>query len=233
MLLLDVPYEEKDEAKSLGARWNIDLKKWYVEKKEDYIKFNKWLCPDTEEFFILCDYIYIVVGERECFKCKKKTRVVGLGFDNYLGCYREWKDDDDKVGKLEIEEVFNGDDIHIEKFPEDISSEILDTIKNNFNFKVKYSKTTETSELSNCCENCGTLQGDFFIFHEVGSPFYIENKEQAEKLRLYKVKLKYDYLYNGDFGYGSEDYLIKQCAKITKVTEKDNLDEILKKDKMN
>lgn len=26
MLLLNVPYEEKDEAKSLGAKWNPELK---------------------------------------------------------------------------------------------------------------------------------------------------------------------------------------------------------------
>lgn len=31
MLLLNVPYEEKDEAKSLGAKWNPELKKWYIQ----------------------------------------------------------------------------------------------------------------------------------------------------------------------------------------------------------
>ena len=30
-LIIDVPYAEKDEAKSLGAKWNPNLKKWYVE----------------------------------------------------------------------------------------------------------------------------------------------------------------------------------------------------------
>lgn len=38
-LLLDVPYSEKDEAKKLGARWNPELKKWYVEDKKNYAKF--------------------------------------------------------------------------------------------------------------------------------------------------------------------------------------------------
>jgi hypothetical protein len=36
MLLLNVPYEEKDEAKALGARWNADIKKWYVFSGKDY-----------------------------------------------------------------------------------------------------------------------------------------------------------------------------------------------------
>ena len=42
MLLLNVPYAEKDEAKSLGAKWNPKLKKWYVTNSKDYYKFIKW-----------------------------------------------------------------------------------------------------------------------------------------------------------------------------------------------
>ena len=40
-LILNVPYSEKDQAKSLGARWNPELKKWYVERRKDYNKFIK------------------------------------------------------------------------------------------------------------------------------------------------------------------------------------------------
>lgn len=43
VLFLDVPYKEKDEAKLLGARWNPEMKKWYVEKRFDYPKFAKWI----------------------------------------------------------------------------------------------------------------------------------------------------------------------------------------------
>jgi len=28
-IYLDVPYEEKDEAKALGAKWHVSKKKWY------------------------------------------------------------------------------------------------------------------------------------------------------------------------------------------------------------
>ena len=40
MLLLNVPYEEKDEAKALGARWRPDHKKWSVLSGRDYYKFD-------------------------------------------------------------------------------------------------------------------------------------------------------------------------------------------------
>ena len=43
MLILNDPFNEKDEVKKLGARWNPDIKKWYIHKREDYYKFAKWM----------------------------------------------------------------------------------------------------------------------------------------------------------------------------------------------
>ena len=39
---LTVPFAEKDQAKSLGARWNADKKKWYVPAGVDLTPFKKW-----------------------------------------------------------------------------------------------------------------------------------------------------------------------------------------------
>ena len=35
MLLLDVPYGEKDTVKALGAKWNPEIKRWYVKNRSD------------------------------------------------------------------------------------------------------------------------------------------------------------------------------------------------------
>ncbi len=40
---LKVPFKEKDEAKSFGARWNPDGKHWYVPIGVDTAPFEKWL----------------------------------------------------------------------------------------------------------------------------------------------------------------------------------------------
>ena len=58
MLLLDVRYEEKEEAKKLGAKWNPTLKKWYVQKREDYPKFAKWILKQGS--MVVCDAIYVL-----------------------------------------------------------------------------------------------------------------------------------------------------------------------------
>ena len=40
---LKVPFNEKDQAKSLGARWNAEAKLWYVPQGVDATLFEKWL----------------------------------------------------------------------------------------------------------------------------------------------------------------------------------------------
>ena len=39
---LKVPFNEKDQAKSLGARWNAESKHWYVPQGVDAAPFEKW-----------------------------------------------------------------------------------------------------------------------------------------------------------------------------------------------
>ena len=40
---LKVPFNEKDQAKTLGARWNAEAKLWYVPQGVDAAPFEKWL----------------------------------------------------------------------------------------------------------------------------------------------------------------------------------------------
>jgi hypothetical protein len=39
---LKVPFNEKDQAKALGARWNAESKHWYVPQGVDATPFEKW-----------------------------------------------------------------------------------------------------------------------------------------------------------------------------------------------
>ena len=43
--ILNVPFEEKDEAKELGARWDPEIKKWFIPKENDATPFEKWINP--------------------------------------------------------------------------------------------------------------------------------------------------------------------------------------------
>ncbi|MDB5958339.1 DUF5710 domain-containing protein [Ramlibacter sp.] len=43
---LNCPFAEKDEAKSLGARWDGAKKRWYIEDAKDLGPFARWLAQD-------------------------------------------------------------------------------------------------------------------------------------------------------------------------------------------
>src|ERR1700730_5808787 len=49
MYWLRVPYEEKNEAKALGARWDPSARKWFVPDGMDPETFERWRpCPGTD-----------------------------------------------------------------------------------------------------------------------------------------------------------------------------------------
>ena len=78
MLFLEVDYDIKDKVKRLGARWNPEIKKWYVEKKEDYKRFAQYILKNFEDAIVVKDYIYLVISKQQCWKCKKETEVIAL-----------------------------------------------------------------------------------------------------------------------------------------------------------
>lgn len=216
MLILNVPFNEKDEAKKLGARWNPDIKKWYIHKREDYYKFAKWILPYGN--IIVCDSIYIIEGEQKCFKCTKNTRVIGFGLEKYI--YMEMDDSIDEDGNeceecvMHLSEEYNDNNISIVGTIYPIPQFILEYVQNNYNYKMRYSKTTKESHMNNCCEHCDVLQGDFFLFEEVDSPFYLDSIEKVKKLKIFKIPLKTDIIIQSNIVYDSESWMLKEYGNI-------------------
>lgn len=205
-LMINVPYAEKDEAKSLGAKWNPTLKKWYVSKREDYHKFSKWILNGREAVHILCDYFYIVEGIHKCFKCNKQTKVIGFGVQKFFEVLdpEEYEGDDNFY--------YEDDDIHIVSHISPLSTELLNKLKEKYNYYEGYSKTMNSSYLANHCSNCKVIQGDFFLFSEVDSPFFIDSIEKAKQLNLYKVPLENDIIVDIDMRWSSTDYMITEYS---------------------
>jgi hypothetical protein len=49
-VLLNCPYEQRNQAKALGARWDPAIKKWYVDDPQDLAPFAQWLSEDATAF---------------------------------------------------------------------------------------------------------------------------------------------------------------------------------------
>lgn len=197
MLYLDVPYEEKDKVKNLGARWDTYYKKWFVSNPLDYYMFKKWINGNV----ILSNCFYLVEGKTHCWRCKRETKVIAIGVESIIEVYDEPSD-------------FKNDSIHIASGFESLPKDILKYLEEHYAIRKRYSKMRNSSYLSNGCKHCDALQGDWFLYQEPDSPFFINDEATAKDLILYRIKLDFDFPMHLSVGYGSEDRLIKQFATI-------------------
>jgi hypothetical protein len=202
MLILDIPYNEKDEAKRIGAKWDPNIKKWYVNDKEDYHKFVKWIEPIGN--IVIIDALYLIEGIQKCFRCQKETRVIGFGIDKHLSiCSLE-----------DYKQDINQEEIHIVGPIYPIPDKLLQYLQGKYNYKMRFSKTTGKTNISNCCDYCDVLQGDFFLYNEVDSPFFIYSEEDVKELKIYKIGLSKDLIVECSDGSASFDFMFKKYGKI-------------------
>lgn len=216
MLILDVPFSEKDKAKSLGAKWNPELKKWYVENVDDYYKFVDWISADIislgdcdcKSNYIICNHFYVVVGQRECFRCHKSTSVIAFVIDDYVEC---------DTFKHKTDEAI------LCSFIEGLPKNIYDLLADNYLFRYDFSKFSSSYYVANHCQNCGVLQGRFFLFEDTQYPFFAE----PDNLTIFEVKLVND-LYSR-IGYVRQyNSMLNKCKSILTSTQcflSDKLDE--------
>jgi hypothetical protein len=61
--VLDVPFEEKDTVKAVGAKWDPDNSKWFVPPHTDLKPFQRWL--PAARIYLNCPY-----GEKDDAKAK-------------------------------------------------------------------------------------------------------------------------------------------------------------------
>ena len=46
-IFLNCPFDDKDECKSLGGKWDGDARKWYITDDMEAAPFEKWIQGDT------------------------------------------------------------------------------------------------------------------------------------------------------------------------------------------
>ena len=223
-LYLNVPYKEKDEAKSLGAKWNAKLKKWYVDTiPEEYVKFSKWILKDIDETFIATEYLFIIEGKQRCWKCHKMTKVVGLGISEYTHLYGEADDPQYELSD-DYTDIDEEEELHLAWVDQenDIPPKLLKYLKENYSVKTSYSKTIGDKCFANHCDCCGSLQGNWFLFDEPSSPLSscVEGDELINRMRNLKIKgipIEDDLQLNWNIGFCSNDYAYFKYGKFEEI----------------
>lgn len=206
-LKIQVPYQEKEQAKAKGAIWDNDLKSWIVPKSRDYNDFKKWINPD--EFSIIAHApFYLAINTRTCWKCHKKTTLVSLASNSFL----IWDYAEDEEGNEE-EGWFLQDYLSFFSFPTKINKESLALITHKYPFfKLGYSNTTKSSYWANHCEHCNALQGDYFN-HNDGGAFNPMSIDQCGQITLIKVPSKLDLTVNAGYSWSSLSYEMFRYAQ--------------------
>jgi len=202
-MLIYAPYSEKDRLEPLGAHWNLEKKQWQVENRSDYHKFLPWI----SDYVVVCDYLYIVQATTQCWKCKKDIEVIGFGIENRFCAYEDRNDNNIRL-------VLESGEINIASQIYNMPEKLQRYLDKQYNYKMRYSKTIGEFCLSNGCRHCDSLQGNFYLFHEVDSPFWVDDENEAKKLTLYRIKLPFDIPLDVSLGYSSTDYLFKQYSPV-------------------
>ncbi len=79
MIKLSVPYDEKDEAKKLGAKWSAKQETWYVLDGTDLQPFYNWLPKEKKVELIMASRDYLNVPREE----KDEAKALGAKWDRF------------------------------------------------------------------------------------------------------------------------------------------------------
>ena len=210
---LNVPFSEKDEAKQLGARWDGEMRTWYIPDGKSSMPFKKWL-PELPYINIKAGNYYIVESSTLCWKCGESTRVFAFLLPEGHETLEAIEDDSMEFESDEVYEAWVNspessewqvsDMLTIIHYVRYLPREVLARIAAlTPNYRIDYSKTTESSYFMNHCEYCGMKQGDFQLHCEPQGAFVPLYEEDVADMILHPVNEAFA-AEDGGYSYGVE-----------------------------
>lgn len=208
-IYLNVPFAQKEEAKALGARWNPRVKKWYYEGNvKNFEKFGKWILPpEAEEILIAYETLCVIDAPRICYKCKKETRIVGLGIWEHSKLFC-----DDDIYFIDEPDELSDEELHLAWTDDEttIPPLLLDYLKKNYNVKTGYSRTAGKC-FANHCQHCDAIQGNHYLFTE-DSPLStmlhskVELQQRIQRMNFHNIYIDQALALSWDMVYCSNDW---------------------------
>ena len=159
---LKVPFQQKDEAKRLGARWDAELKRWYVPDGVDRAAFDKWI-PKLQPPNIRAPFWYVAASTRVCWRCGEISRVFAIMLPpGYEALYVADDPADDCWMGSENSTLLS----YVGDVPESVAAQFRQRAPR---YCVDYSQTTHSFYWMNHCEYCKAKLGDFETLQEAGT----------------------------------------------------------------
>ena len=159
---LQVPFPQKDEAKNLGARWDVKLKRWYVPDGVDPTAFAQWISKPRSPHIRAPSWC-LVASTRECWRCGATSSVFEIRLPpGYEALYVADDPADDcwVVGENWTRLSYVVD------LPENVAAQLYQRAPR---YRVDFSQFTQSFYRMNHCEHCDAKLGDFETLQEFGA----------------------------------------------------------------
>lgn len=179
---LNVPYSDKDDAKRLGARWNPERRCWYVPDGLDPKPFARWWITrqDVLSLNLRAPEAYLVRGSKLCWKCSAPIAVIGFLMAPGFQMLESWDD-----GEATWSEQ---DDWRFAHYIGELAQPAARfAVATSPDYRLAFSKTTNSRYWANHCPACRRLQGDFNLFCEPDGPFMPTTRQEASTLRATRL----------------------------------------------
>jgi len=176
---LRVPFNEKEEAKRLGARWDPGQKVWYVPANVDLAPLQKWRpAPLTPN--IRAPRYFLATTMRDCWRCAAVTRVVAIVLpEGHEALYVEDDPADDYWQSGEPVVLS-----YVDYLTEPVAARLRPLAPH---YRIDFSQTTGSFYWMNHCEHCAAKLGDSDTVCEYGVAFSPRTTEQAAAICLEEI----------------------------------------------
>lgn len=172
---INVPIEEKDEAKALGAKWDRNAKSWFVPENVDINLFQKWEQNSAilQRSINAQEKFYLAVPYKE----KDEAKALGAKWDKEGQSWYCEKENKEMFSKWFVENALN------------VQADIPLDPKNEFLEKIKEGGITENELIPDGNKHRIAVEGDqgsaksgFYVFHADGVPngYFMNNRTGQE-----------------------------------------------------
>ena len=147
--------EEKSEVQALGARWDADSKRWYIESNDASARFSRWLpeAEDDEEFTITSTQGYVAAAATLCQRCRSSIEVICIHCES---------------GTISGEPLTRFTVSDVWAIDEDLAQQLRPWP----NFRKVGDQDSGASYFANHCSRCGSMQEDMYLHSEPDEPFF-------------------------------------------------------------
>ncbi|MDC9606911.1 DUF5710 domain-containing protein [Xenorhabdus griffiniae] len=177
---LNVPDDEYEKVRKLGAHWDAAAQTWYIDHSFDPTPFMHWL----PFYNVHAEFWYLAQTRTSCPHCHQPTTVTAFMLP--AGHQRLEADNDDEPG---TEVGYTEQDSPAFLFYLADIPTLVRSVLPGFHHTLRkaVNQRLRRQHWINHCEHCGAQQDDTDLFAEAGGAFFPTSKEQAAAIQLHRI----------------------------------------------